>query len=93
MQTLQDLANTEGRGRTGGLFWNCEPDTLIRARCNAKLVPVIQLNYRKVIIHSSCELARIWESSLHQGTQEMVLSSEELLMICNFTNFESWKLF
>ena len=72
MQTLQDLANTEGRGRTGGRFWNCEPDTLIRARCNA------QLNYRKVIIHSSCELARIWESSLHQGTQEMVLSSEEL---------------
>ena len=59
MQTLQDLANTEGRGRTGGRFWNCEPDTLIRARCNAKLVPVIQLNYRKVIIHSSCELARI----------------------------------
>ena len=78
MQTLQALANTEECGRTGTLFWNCEPDTLIRARCNAELVPVIQLSYRKVIIHSSCEVARIWKSSLHQGTQEMVLSSEEL---------------
>ena len=72
MLTLQALTYIAGHGRTGGdHLQRCHryPDTLSRARHNAKPVRVIQLNCGEVRTHASCKTTRTRESFIHRGTK------------------------
>ena len=76
-----------------GLLESCysDPDTLIRVRRNAKPVLVIHCNYMEMSTQASSETAKTWKSFNDQGTQKVLLISDELWLICNSIIFASWK--